>query len=76
MSTTCFCVVTLLSSSQMAHGKDCCLNVSSRSWEGVLHNTKNGCKGDYGLKVVSCKLGKIENKFVGMVVSSVSEETN
>ena len=58
------------------HGKDCCLNVSSRSWEGVLCNTKNGCKGDYGLKGVSCKLGRIENKFVGMVVSSVSEETN
>ena len=74
-----FSVVMQCSYSQSAahiRGKECCSNVSSCFWEGVLRNTKNGCKGDYGLKGVSCKLGRIGNKFVGIVVSSVSEETN
>ena len=29
-------------------GKECCLNVSSHLWRGVLRDdTKNGCEGDY-----------------------------
>ena len=53
-----------------------CVFVSSCLWEGALCGSKNGCEGDYGPRGVSCKLGQIENMFVGMVVSSVSEETN
>lgn len=55
--------------------KENCWNVSSRLWGGAWRNPKNGCEGDYDQTGVSCKLGRIENKFVGMVVSSVSEET-
>ena len=56
-------------------GKEYRSNMSSCLWEGALCGTENGCEGDYGPRGVSCKLGQIENKFVGMVVSSVSEET-
>lgn len=68
-----FSVVMQHSSQMAAHirGKEYCSNVSSCLWEGALCGTKNGCEGDYGLKGVSCKLGRIEKKFVGMVVSSV-----